>query len=156
MEIAGYFTYSCKNPPNGIAKKRSINPSSFRKVSQQLVYIFKTKSAPATTMTNKSLPGQKEVHSIFQHWKPLISKPSNQFYVARKDSSIVYKFPTSFFFNFPLVSVAQYKANSIAIYQYNAKSSTDFFVSQIRRHIALNQSELARCLDDPIKPRRSF
>jgi len=41
-----------------------------------------------------SLPGQ-EVHSIFQHWKRLTSKPSNQFYVARRNSSILYKFPTS-------------------------------------------------------------
>jgi len=40
-------------------------------------YIFsKTNSAPTTTMTNNFLflPGHK-VHSIFQHWKPLTSKP---------------------------------------------------------------------------------
>jgi len=69
-----------KNPPkfsqNGIAKKRSIQPS-LRNETQQFDYIFsKTNSAPTITMTNNflSLPGQ-EVHSIFQLWKPLRSKP---------------------------------------------------------------------------------
>jgi len=40
------------------------------------------------------LPGQK-VHSIFHQWKSLTLKPPNQFYVTRKNSSILYKFPTS-------------------------------------------------------------
>jgi len=31
----------------------------------------------------------QEVYSIFQYWKSLTSKPSNQFYVARKNSSIL-------------------------------------------------------------------
>jgi len=81
-----------KFPQNEIAKKKINTPKS-----RQCDYIFfKTKSAPATTMTRNflSMPGQ-EVHSIFQHWKPLTPKLSNQFYnAARKNLSILYKFPT--------------------------------------------------------------
>jgi len=85
---------------NKIAKKRSVQPR-LRNVTQQLDYIFsKTNSAPTTTMTKifLSLSGQ-EVHSILQHWKPwspsYIKTLKNQFLVARRNSSILYKFPTS-------------------------------------------------------------
>jgi len=88
------------NCSDGISntKKRSIH-ASLRNVSltQKLDYIFfKIKSVPTTPMTSNflSLPGQ-EMHSIFQHWEPLTSKPSNQHSMSgRKNLSIPYKFPT--------------------------------------------------------------
>jgi len=78
-----------------------------------LDYIFsKTNSAPTTTMTNNSLSlPEQEVHSIFQLWKPLNQSP--------KTNSMSPEGIPLFFTNFPLGSVSQHNANSIAIFRHN-------------------------------------
>jgi len=81
---------------NGIAKKRSIH-TSLSNVTQYLDHIvFKAKSAPTMTSNFLSLPGQ-EMHSIFQHWKPLTKNPQT--------NSMPQERIRLFFTNFPLRSV---------------------------------------------------
>jgi len=85
---SGCRTDICNNQkPTKILPKRNckenINAPSIHNVGQQLDYIFKTKIAPTTIMTNNflSLPGQ-EVHSIFQYWKPLQNRQVNSMCVC--------------------------------------------------------------------------
>jgi len=100
-------------------------------VTQQLDYtFFKTKSAPTTTITSnfrslKCIPS----FSIGSH---LHQNP--------KTNSMSPERIRLFFTNFPLVSVFQHNANSIAIFRYSAtlfpsiqlpRHSIDFFASPL-------------------------
>jgi len=106
-----------------------------------------------------SLPEQ-EVHSIFQHWKPL------RVHQNPKTNSTSPEKIRLFFINFSLVSVSQHNPNSNAIFRYNANSiaifryyatlfsvmkisrlSIDFFAFRWPSH----RAQPISCLDDPIK-----
>jgi len=97
--------------------------------SLQCDYIFlKTKSAPTTTITSNllSLPGH-EVHSIFQHYiktlKPILCRQKE------------------FVYSLQIFHQSAFLSTTLTLL-----SSIDFFLSQIWRHIALNQSAVSMTL----------